>query len=111
MPVYLDDKDARAEFVESKIQGVGYDSCDFAGYIYMDGQGLYSGDSYADYKKLIDDVVEEFPYVGLGELVQDIAKVMRDEEDVWIKAWSDAMKKEKIKLKQYESVHDDDHYF
>lgn len=88
MPVYLDEKDEREEFIKELIDKVGYDSSDFAGYIYMDMQGLSIDNHYADYKKMIDAVAEKFPTTEPGVLVEEISKIMRDEESEWIELWS-----------------------
>lgn len=112
MPVYLDEKDSRKEFIKEIVDKVGYDSSDFAGYIYMDMQGLSIDNHYADYKELIDNVAEKFPFVDSGTLVEEISKVMREQESEWIDAWVDKYhKKITITVDPMHQYVDDDHYF
>ena len=112
MPVYLCDKDAREEFIKEVITTTGYDASDFAAYVYMEGQGLYSDDNYALYKEVIDTVAEKFPSVELGHLVEEIARVMRNDEQQYIEAWMGNFKgliKELITTKTEEP--EDGHYY
>ena len=111
MPVYLCDKDAREEFIKEVITTTGYDASDFVAYVYMEGQGLYSEENYACYKKVIDSVAEKFPNIELGILVEEIAKAMREEEDQYIEAWMgqfSGVVKEMISSAQQD---EDGHYY
>ena len=111
MPVYYDDKDAREEFIKEVITQTGYDAADFAAYIYMDGQGLYTEENYACYKQVIDAVTEKFPTVEGGHLVEEIARVMRNEEEQYIDAWMGHFKGLMKKISEDKLGINDGHYY
>ena len=95
MPVYLDDKDNRTEFINKKISEnpmIAIDSSHFATWLFAGTMGYESStfDAYAD---LIEKVATEFPSEESSDLVQEIQNVLIENENEYYKAWDDYAEK------------------
>ena len=95
MPVYLDDKDNRTEFINKKISEnpmIAIDSSHFATWLFAGTMGYESStfDAYAD---LIEKVATEFPSEESSDLVQEIQNVLIENENEYYKTWDDYAEK------------------
>ena len=95
MPVYLDDKDDRTEFIKKEIFGnpmIAIDSSHFATWVFTGDMG-YVSETFDAYSNLIETVATEFPNEEYSDLVQEIQLVINKGEKEYFDAWSEYGKK------------------
>ena len=95
MPVYLDDKDNRTEFINKKISEnpmIAIDSSHFATWLFAGTMG-YESETFNAYSDLIEKVATEFPNEESSDLVQEIQNVLIENENEYYKTWDDYAEK------------------
>ena len=95
MPVYLDEKDNRTEFIKKKIWEnpmIAVDSSRFTTWMFAGTMG-YKSETFDAYSDLIEKVATEFPNEESSDLVQEIQNVLIENENEYYKAWDDYAEK------------------
>ncbi len=78
MPVYLDEKDSRREFIEEQLKKVDCGLSEFMAYIHMSTEfGWECGD---DIDEFIASILDRFPHMKTDALLEEIAEHMEGKE-------------------------------